>query len=84
MKICPCNSCNIFLVVKNKTFGKILIFFIFLCKKLIVGTSYNPLHEAVLRSTHNLCFGSKIRKKYTSINPSFTVQGGIHCTDMFS
>ena len=29
--------------------------------------------EAVLTSTHNLCFGAKIRKKYTPINPSFTI-----------
>ena len=45
--------------------------------------------EAVLMSTHNLCFGSKIRKigillqtpvlLYKSV-----VLGGIHCTDMFS
>ena len=24
-------------------------------------------------SSHNLCYGSKIREKYTHINPSFTV-----------
>ena len=30
--------------------------------------------EAVLTSTHNLCFRAKIRKiKYTPVNPSFTV-----------
>ena len=26
----------------------------------------------VLTSIHNLCFGAKIRKKYTPVNPSFT------------
>ena len=30
--------------------------------------------EAVLRSTHNLCFRAKIRKiVYTPVNPSFTI-----------
>ena len=29
--------------------------------------------EAVLTSTHNLCFGAKIRKKSTPVNPNFTI-----------
>ena len=30
--------------------------------------------EAVLTSTHDLCFRAKIRKKmYTPVNPSFTI-----------
>ena len=33
----------------------------------------NRLSEAVLTSTHNLCFGAKIRKKYTPVNPNFTI-----------
>ena len=33
--------------------------FLILLKKKIVGTRYR---EAVLTSTHNLCFGAKIRK----------------------
>ena len=33
-----------------------------------------PQCEAFLTSTHNLCFGAKIRKKlYTPVNPSFTI-----------
>ena len=32
------------------------IFFIFLLKKQIVGTRLNRFGEAVLTSTHNLCF----------------------------
>ena len=47
------------------------------------------LAEAVLMSTHNLCFGAKIRK--IGIPPHTPVllyksgvQGGIHYTDMFS
>ena len=31
-------------------------------KTLIVGTCYNRLAEAVLRSTHDVCLGSNIRK----------------------
>ena len=39
---------------------KIIIFFSFLLKTLIVGTSKNRLSEAVLPSTHNLCFRGKM------------------------
>ena len=38
-----------------------LIFLVFLLKTLIVGTHQNRLSKAVLMSTHNLCFGAKIR-----------------------
>ena len=31
------------------------------------------ISEAVLTSTHNLCFGAKMREKYTPVNPSFTL-----------
>ena len=47
--------------------------FLFLLKTLIVGTRKNRLSEAALTSTHNLCFGAKIRKKYTPVNPNFTI-----------
>ena len=48
------------------------------------------IFEEVLTSTHNLCFGAKIRKKIGI--PLHTpvllyksgVQGGTHVTDMFS
>ena len=40
---------------------KCLICLIFLLKTLVVGTRYNRLAEVVLRSTHNLCFGTQIR-----------------------
>ena len=42
-------------------------FLIYLLKTLIVGTG-----EAVLTSTHNLCFGPKLRKNIP-VNPSFTI-----------
>ena len=36
-----------------------------------MGTRYNRLSEAVLTSTHNLCFGAKIRKKVYPCKPQF-------------
>ena len=45
-----------------ENFGKILIFLIILLKTLIVGTCKYRLAEVVLTSTHNVCFGSKIKK----------------------
>ena len=69
---------EIILVVKMKIFtGKKMLFFLFLLK--------TSIGEAVLTSTHNLCFGAKIRK--IGISPVLVyksgVQGGIHFTDMF-
>ena len=66
-----------------------MIFFLFLLKTSIVGPSKNRLGEAVLMSTHNLCFGAKIRKIGIPLHtPVFLyksgVQGGIHYMDMFS
>ena len=38
------------------------------------GYSLDRLAEAVLTSTHNLCFWAEIRKlMYTHVNPSFTI-----------
>ena len=51
-----------------------LYFFLFLLKTLIVGTRQNRLSEAILTSTHNLCFRAKLRKiLYIPVNPSFTI-----------
>ena len=37
-------------------------------------SAQNILDEAVLTSTHNLCFCAEIRKiMYTQVNPSFTI-----------
>ena len=42
---------------------KIFLFFMtFLLKTMIVGSCSNHSAEAVLTCTHNLCFGSKIKK----------------------
>ena len=86
-KTCPCNIQRIFSAVKIEKFiGKILIL---LPKTYIVGTCWNRLTEAVLMSTHNICFGSKVRKLGIPLHtPVFLyrcgVEGGIHFTDMFS
>ena len=51
-----------FSVAKFESFiRKFLIFLTFLLKTLIVGTCLNCLAEAVQTTTHNLCFGSKIK-----------------------
>ena len=40
-----------------------------------MGTRWNRLDEAVLTSTHNLCFWAEIRKiMYTPVNHSFTIE----------
>ena len=33
--------------------------------------------EAVLTSTHNLCFRAKMRKMYTLVNPSFIIEKSV-------
>ena len=58
-------------------------------KPLIVGTRLNRLTEAVLTSTHNLNFGSAIRKIGIPMDTPVLlyksgVQGGILFMDMFS
>ena len=52
-----------------------------------MGTCYNRLAKAVLTSTHNLCFGAKIRKIGIPLHTPVLlykswVQGGIYFTDM--
>ena len=48
--------------------------FIFLLKTYYIGTRKNRLAEAVLTSTHNLCFREEIKKiTYTPVNQSFVI-----------
>ena len=69
-KTCSCNIQSSFSSVKIENFiGIILIFFLFLLKHRLwvhVRTA-----SAVLTSTHNLCFGAKIRKKVYPCIPQF-------------
>ena len=59
----PCNIQPFFTAVKMTIFSRFpFTIFIFLLKTYIVGTRYNRLIDAVLTSTHNLCFRAKIRK----------------------
>ena len=39
------------------------MFFLIFAQNIECGYTLEPPPEAVLRSTHNLCFGAKIRKK---------------------
>ena len=47
-----------------------LIVFVFLLKN-IVGTRKNRLAEAVLTSSHNVCFWAEIRKNVYPFKPQF-------------
>ena len=60
----PMQHAAIFHGRKNDNLHLIFFFtiFILLLKTEIVGTRLNHLNEAVLTSTHNLCFRAKIRK----------------------
>ena len=58
---------------KNVHFHMFFFLNIFLIFAQIIDCGYTRLNEAVLTSTHNQCFGAKIRKKYTPVNPSFTI-----------
>ena len=64
------------------------IFLIF-AQNIDCGYTLEPLRRAVLTSTHNLCFGAKIRKIGIPLHTPVLlyksgVQRGIHYTDMFS
>ena len=66
--------------------GKFLIFFLIFAAQ-IIDCGYTA--EAVVTSTHNLCFGAKIRKIGIPLQTPVLlyksgVQGGILFTDMFS
>ena len=60
----------IFSAIKLKISSQSFLYFSYVCSK---HRLWVHVAEAVLTSTHNLCFGSKIRKKnrYTSLYPSF-------------
>ena len=65
------------------------IFFHISVKTYIVGTRWNRLAEVALTSTHNVCFGSKVRKLDISLHTPVLlyksgVEGGIQYTDMLS
>ena len=51
-------------LVKELFQSKVLIFFLFLHKNILSGTHWKHLAEALLMSTHNICFYGEIEKKY--------------------
>ena len=63
------NNCIIFHGCKNVHFHmENLNILLIVAQNVDCGYTLEP----VLTSTHNLCFGAKIRKKYTPVSPSFT------------
>ena len=63
---------------------KILIFFHLSAKNIDCGTRQNRLGDAVLTSTHNLCFWAEIRKlMYTQWSSNFvnTYTGLVYCVN---
>ena len=78
---------EIFLVVKKSKIS-LIFFYIFLIFTQNIDCGY-MLGEAVLMSTHNLCFAQKITKICIPLHTPVLlyksgVQGGIHYTAMFS
>ena len=75
----PMQYAKIFKLVKMKIFSRnCLIFSIFAqnidCGYMLEPPHHHRLDKAVLASTHNLCFGSKIKKiDNTPEYPNFTV-----------
>ena len=69
---------EIFNVVKSENFDIFLIF----AQNIDCGYTFE---EAVLTSTHNLCFGAKMRKIGIPLQtPVFLYKSGVQGGDMFS
>ena len=94
-KTCPCNK-QIFLALKIENFQmKNYDIFLIFAQNIDCEYTLEPsrrggsIAEAVLTSTHNLCFGAKIRKIGIPLHTPVLlyksgVQGGVHYTDMVS
>ena len=76
----PMQHTMIFLEEKIENFigKKFDFFFIFWLKTYIVGICWNRLDEAVLTSTHSVCFGSKIRKLGITLQTSVFLYEPMH------
>ena len=72
MKTCPCNVQRFFISeTKQKKFHwKNFDIFLIFVQNIDCGYTLEPPRRAVLTSTRNLCFGSKINR-YTPANPQF-------------
>ena len=90
----PMQYTEIFCALKIGNFQwKFFYIFLNFAQNIDCGYTLEPPHrggcEAVLTSTHNLCFGAKIRKIDLPLHTPVLlyksgVQGGIHYMDMFS
>ena len=71
----PMQYTEIFKVVKNGNFQKkIFDIFLIFAQNIDCGYTFEP----VLTSTHNLCFGAKIRKIGIPLqNPAFLYKSGV-------
>ena len=73
-KTCLFKYTEIFFHQKMKIFRLNFDIFKISAKNIDYWYSLERLGEAVLTSTHNLCFSAEIRKiMYTPDNPSFTI-----------
>ena len=69
----PIQYTVIFHSCKNDNFQiKIVILFLIFAQNIDCGYTLEP-REAVLRSTHNLCFRAKNKIRYTPVNHNFTI-----------
>ena len=57
-------------------FTGVINYFSYFSKTYIVGTLSNRLAEAVLTSTHNLCFEQKYKKYHSYLSENFKFFGG--------
>ena len=92
-KTCPCNKQSYFEHKKNENFQlkNFDFFFLIFAQMIDCGYTLEPPHrlgKAVLTSSHNLCFGAKIRKISIPLHiPVMLYRSGIqwdiHYGDMF-
>ena len=85
-KTCPCNIQRFFLALKIENFHLKIFDFLIFAQNIDCVCTYT---EAVLTSTHNLCFGAKIRKIGIPLHTPVLlfksgVQGVKNYTEMFS
>ena len=59
---------------------KVLMFFIFLHKNICCGTHLKCLTEALLMSTHNICFHGEIRKHGYPSHLKLRLTTPVHCS----
>ena len=61
--------------IENLGYTGVYIIFLFLLKNIDCGYSLEPLAEAVLTSTHNLCFEQNYEKCQDFLSENFQIFG---------